>query len=258
METSGKRDVVQKSLVAYESAAPATSRSSSTTIVHILTRLKTLVSTQGETGELTRRVLSSERVVRLFANLLNVGRLGRKQEILLDMMNVVMRKNAFANQGGDWSRQIIVHELVHCAYRSPASSMTNARSVLHTVFRQHENSIPALWVVLQQCTKLWCGEELNGDNVAESIHTRAGALAELVKVVVLTLPRTIVRDIVQFMNQRLFSSSVSTSADPSGSNLYGPGTDPQNLVHSFDVDSSSSTWRQRASVQTLTGDDAWS
>ncbi|KAI9914958.1 hypothetical protein PsorP6_007558 [Peronosclerospora sorghi] len=169
---------------------------------------RTLVSTQGETGELTRRVLSSERVVRLFANLLNVGRLGRKQEILLDTKNVLMRKNAFANQEGDWSRQIIVHELVHYAYRSPASSMTNALSVLHTIFRQHENSIPALWVVLQQCTKLWCGEELNGDNVAESIHTRSGALAELVKVVVLTLPRTIVRDIVQFMNQRLFSCVV--------------------------------------------------
>ncbi|KAI9906803.1 hypothetical protein PsorP6_003544 [Peronosclerospora sorghi] len=107
------------------------------------------------------------------------------------MMNVVMRKNAFANQEGDWSRQIIVHELVHYAYRSRASSITNALSVLHTIFRQREISIPALWVVLQQCTKLWCGEELNGDNVAESIHTRAGALAELVKVVVLTLPRTI-------------------------------------------------------------------
>ncbi|KAI9913715.1 hypothetical protein PsorP6_005610 [Peronosclerospora sorghi] len=108
------------------------------------------------------------------------------------MMNVVMRKNAFSNQEGDWSRQIIVHELVHYASRSPASSMTNALSVLHTIFRQLENSIPALWVVLQQCTKLWCGEELNGDYVAESIHTRAGALAELVKVVVLTLPRTII------------------------------------------------------------------
>ncbi|KAI9913714.1 hypothetical protein PsorP6_005046 [Peronosclerospora sorghi] len=92
VETSGKRDVVQKSLVAYESAAPATSRSSSTTIA------QDIGFDSGETGELTRRVLSSERVVRLFAHLLNVGRLGRKQEILLDMVNVVMRKNAFANQ----------------------------------------------------------------------------------------------------------------------------------------------------------------
>ncbi|KAI9917689.1 hypothetical protein PsorP6_012659 [Peronosclerospora sorghi] len=71
---AGSETLYKKSLVAYESAAPATSRSSSTTIVHILTRLKTLVSNQGETGELTRRVLSSERVVRLFAHLLNVGR----------------------------------------------------------------------------------------------------------------------------------------------------------------------------------------
>ncbi|KAF1791770.1 hypothetical protein GQ600_16132 [Phytophthora cactorum] len=95
----------------------------------------TLASTENDTGNFTRRVLSSGPVVRLLSSLLNFGRRRHRQEMLLDVMNVVVSSNTSAKLNRDWARQYVVQELVHCAYTGPPNSARKATALLQNIFR---------------------------------------------------------------------------------------------------------------------------
>ncbi|KAG7393364.1 hypothetical protein PHYPSEUDO_009568 [Phytophthora pseudosyringae] len=213
VDISVKRSVVQKSLVEYD-RSPANPATSPTATAHLLTMLKTLASTKNDTGDFTRRVLSSGLVVRLLAGLLNIGRRRRRQEMLLDVMNVVVINNTSTKRNREWSRQYVVQELVYCAYTGPPNSARKAIALLQHVFRHSTNDVRALlWVVLQQCTRLCCGREemVNGDNsvlLSGNYQGRADTFAELVTAMVVTVPASTVREVVSFVEQKLASCSV--------------------------------------------------
>ncbi|KAL3668436.1 hypothetical protein V7S43_006520 [Phytophthora oleae] len=209
MDLSGKPRVVQKSLVEYDRspADPATS----TTAAHFLTTLKTLASAQNNAGAFTRRVLSSGSVARLLAALLNVDHGRRRQEMLLDVMNVVVTSNTSPKLNRDWARQYVVQELVNCAYTGPPKSARGAIALLQNIFRYSTNGVQTLlWVVLQQCTKLCCGceEMANGEKSADNYQGRADTFAELVKAMVVAVPAHTVRDVMRFVEQKIASCSV--------------------------------------------------
>ncbi|ETI56481.1 hypothetical protein, variant 2 [Phytophthora nicotianae CJ01A1] len=207
VDNSVKRSVVQKSLVEYDRspAIPAT--------IDLLTTLKTLASIKNDTGDFTRRVLSRGSVVRLLSSLLNFGRRRRRQEMLLDVMNVVVVSNTSVKLNRDWTRQYVVQELVHCAYTGPPNSARKATALLQNIFR-HSTCIPTLlWVILQQCTKLCCGREEKAkvDNLSlnsENYQGRADTFAELVKAMVIAVPSNTVREVLCFVEQKLASCSI--------------------------------------------------
>ncbi|KAJ8575284.1 hypothetical protein ON010_g3930 [Phytophthora cinnamomi] len=116
METSVKRGVVQKPLVEYDrspldAAVDVTSFKSSVTSIHLLTILTSLAGTKNSTGDFTRRVLSTGPLVRLLTGLINIGRRRRRQEMLLDVMNVVVISNTSAKLNREWAR----HEKRDCS-----------------------------------------------------------------------------------------------------------------------------------------------
>ncbi|KAI9993830.1 hypothetical protein PInf_016351 [Phytophthora infestans] len=170
VDSNVKRSAVQKALVEYD-RSPV----SRATTADVLMTLKTLASTESSTGDLTRRVLSSGPVVRLLSSLLNYGRRRRRQEVLLDVMSVVVVSNTSTTLNRDWARQYVVQEL--------------------------------------QCTKLCCGLE-EKENVhklahySENYQGRADTFAELVKTMVATVPASTVRDVLNFVEQKLASCSV--------------------------------------------------
>ncbi|EGZ20850.1 hypothetical protein PHYSODRAFT_313330 [Phytophthora sojae] len=185
VRTSVKRGVVQKSL--------------------------SLAGTNNTTGDFIRRVLSSGHLVRLLAGLLNVGRRRRRQEMLLDVMDVVVIGNTSAKLDGEWARQYVVQELVYCAYTGPPSSARKAIALLQNIFRHSTNGVRALlWVILQQCTKLCCGREEKPGDVppSDNYQGRADSFAELVKAMVITVPESTVREVLSFVEQKLSSCSV--------------------------------------------------
>ncbi|KAE9352617.1 hypothetical protein PF008_g5376 [Phytophthora fragariae] len=216
--TSVKRVVVQKSLVEYDRSPPNAANEASSlnlsTSAHLLTTLKSLAGTKNTTGDFIRRVLSSGRLVRLLAGLLNAGRRRRRQEVLLDVMNVVVVSNASAKLNWDWTRRYVVQELLYCAYTGPPSSARKAIALLRNIFRNSTNGVRALlWVILQQCTKLCCGreEKPSGDSpfpTPDNYQGRADSLAELVKAMVITVPAITVREVLSFVEQKLSSCSV--------------------------------------------------
>ncbi|KAL4136573.1 hypothetical protein PRIC2_000105 [Phytophthora ramorum] len=217
VDTSAKRSVVQKSLVEYDRspANSAISLNTSTMTAQLLATLKTLALTKNDTGDFTRRVLSTAPVVRLLTGLLNFGRRRRRQEMILDVMNTVVTTNMSAKLNLDWIRQYVVQELVYCAYTGPPSSARKAIALLQNLFRHTTNGIRALlWVVLQQCTKLCCGREdiSNGGNHSlpsdSNYQGRADTFAELVKAMVITVPASTVRGVLSFVEQQLASCSV--------------------------------------------------
>ncbi|CAI5727791.1 hypothetical protein KXD40_005685 [Peronospora effusa] len=215
VDISVKRSVVQKSHVEYgRFSNPLTLPNSTIVTVHVMTMLKTLASTKNETGEFTRRVLSTGRVVRLLSGLLNLGRRSRRQAMLLDVMDAVVMSNTSEILNRDWARQNVVQELVHCAYTGPSSSANRAITVVQNIFRHTTSDVQALlWVVLQQCTKLCCGRGkiTYRDTPACSpdyYQGRADAFAELVKAMVVTVPNNLLRDVLRFMEQKIASCSV--------------------------------------------------
>ncbi|CAI5745269.1 unnamed protein product [Peronospora destructor] len=215
VDISVKRSIVQKSHVEYgRFSNPITSPNSTTVIVHIMTMLKTLASTKNETGEFTRRVLSTGRMVRLLSGLLNFCRRSRRQAVLLDVMDAVVMSNTSEVLNRDWARQNVVQELVHCAYTSPSSSAKRAITVVQNIFRHTTSGVQTLlWVVLQQCTKLCCGrgKRTNRDKPAclpDNYQGRADAFAELVKAMVTKVPVNLLRDVLRFMEQKIASCSV--------------------------------------------------
>uniref|UniRef100_A0AAV1TBY3 Uncharacterized protein n=1 Tax=Peronospora matthiolae TaxID=2874970 RepID=A0AAV1TBY3_9STRA len=191
----------------------STSPSTSTTNIHLLTMLKTLASITNDAGEFVRRVLSSGRVVRLLAGLLNSGRRRQRQEMILDVMNAVAMSDAVVQNSRDWARQNVTQEIIHCAYTGPATLTRKAITVLQNLFCRCSNGMQTMfWAVLQQCTKLWCGreEDRNGektDVTSDNYYGRADTFAELVKAMVITLPVCVVRDVLHFMEQKLASCS---------------------------------------------------
>ena len=215
VDISVKRSVVHKSYVEYGRLSnPVTSPNSTTVTVHIMTMLKTLASTKNETGEFTRRVLSTGRVVRLLSGLLNFGRRSRRQAMLLNVMDAVVMSNTSEVLNRDWARQSVIQELVHCAYTGPSSSAKRAITVVQNIFRHTTSGVQALlWVVLQQCTKLCCGREkrTNRDKPTcspDNYQGRADAFAELVKAMMITVPANLLRDVLRFMEQKIASCSV--------------------------------------------------
>ncbi|KAG6972323.1 hypothetical protein JG688_00004047 [Phytophthora aleatoria] len=130
-------------------------------------RSVTLASTENDTGNFTRRVLSSGPVVRLLSSLLNFGRRRHRQEMLLDVMNVVVSSNTSAKLNRDWARQYVVQELVHCAYTGPPNSARKATALLQNIFRH---------------------KKAKADNSALNYQGRADTFAELVKAMVVTVP----------------------------------------------------------------------
>jgi hypothetical protein len=212
VDTRGKRSVVQKSLVEYDRSAtgPATSPSSAATTAQLLTALKTLASTKDDTGDFTRRVLSSGPVVRLLAGLLNIGRRRRRQEMILDLMAAVVTGNT-PKLNHDWTRQYVVQELMSCAYTGPPCSARKAIALLQKICRHSANGVRALlWVVLQQCTRICCGREstTSGDQPAANFQGRADTFAELVKTMVVVVPASTVREVLGFVERKLASCSV--------------------------------------------------
>ncbi|KAG3030207.1 hypothetical protein JG687_00004216 [Phytophthora cactorum] len=206
VDSSVKRSVVQKSLVEYDRSPVSFPKTAD-----LLSTLQTLASTENDTGDFTRRVLSSGPLVRLLSSLLNFGRRRHRQEMLLDVMNVVVSSNTSAKLNRDWARQYVVQELVHCAYTGPPNSARKATALLQNIFRHSTNDIRALlWVVLQQCTKLCCGreEKAKADNSALNYQGRADTFAELVKAMVVTVPASTVREVLSFVEQKLASCSV--------------------------------------------------
>ncbi|GMF16943.1 unnamed protein product [Phytophthora lilii] len=216
---STRRSVVQKSLVEYDRASAdvatnTTPFNSSILSVQILTTLKMLALSKSETGDFTRRVLSTGPVVRLLAGLLNFGRRRRRQETLLDVMNIVVTRNTLANLNRDWACQYVVQELVYCAYTSPPSSARKVMSLLQNLFRYSTDGVRVLlWVVLQQCTKLCCGHEENMHGKKPALPTdnyqgRADSFAELMKAMVITVPISTASEVLSFVEQKLSSCSV--------------------------------------------------
>eukprot|EP00644_Phytophthora_capsici_P007243 jgi/Phyca11/534319/estExt2_fgenesh1_pg.C_PHYCAscaffold_220087 len=80
---------------------------------HFLKTLKTLASAKNNVGAFTRRVLSSGTVTRLLVALMTAGHERRRQEMLLDVMNVVVASNTSPKLNRDWARQFVVQELVN-------------------------------------------------------------------------------------------------------------------------------------------------
>ncbi|CAI5732564.1 unnamed protein product [Hyaloperonospora brassicae] len=211
---SVKRSAVVKPLAEHGRCADSsTSRNTSATTMHLLTMLKTLASATSDAGEFARRVLSSGRVVRLLAALLNLGRRRQRQETILDVMNAAVMSDTLAKSSRDWARLNVTQEIMRCAYMGPATLATKAIAVLQNLFRRCTSGMQALlWAVLQQCTKLWCGrgEDMNGDEAdfsSDNYYGRADTFAELVKAVVITLPVCLVRDVLRYMEQKLASCS---------------------------------------------------
>ncbi|OWZ16089.1 hypothetical protein PHMEG_00010173 [Phytophthora megakarya] len=203
---SVKRGVVQKSLVEYDH--------SPSTTAHFLTTLTTLSSIKNDTGDFTRRMLSNGPALRLLAGLLNFGRRRRRQEMLLDVMNVIVTYNTSGKLNRGWARQYIVQEIMYCAYTGPPNSARKAIVLLENIFRRNTNGIRSLlWVILQQCTKFCCGreEERNGENLAllsDNYQCKADTFAELVKAMIVTVPTSTVREVLSFVEQKLASCSV--------------------------------------------------
>ncbi|KAG1691416.1 hypothetical protein DVH05_026907 [Phytophthora capsici] len=211
LDLSRKPMVVQKSLVEYDRSAadPATSTTTSTT-AHFLKTLKTLASAKNNVGAFTRRVLSSGTVTRLLVALMTAGHERRRQEMLLDVMNVVVASNTSPKLNRDWARQFVVQELVNCAYTGPTNSARGAIALLQNIFRYGMNGAQTLlWIVLQQCTTLCCScdVEANGGILADNYQGRADTFAELVKAMVIAVPANTVRDVMRFVEQKIASCS---------------------------------------------------
>ncbi|GMF19065.1 unnamed protein product [Phytophthora fragariaefolia] len=213
------RGVVQKSLVEYDRSPPNAANDAilpgySTINAPLLSTLKSLAGMENQTGDFTRRVLSTGSLVRLFAGLLNVGQQRQRQEILLDVMNAVVTRNASAKRNRDWACQYAVQEIVYCAYTGPPSSARKSIALLQNIFRHCTDGVRALlWVVLQHCTKLCCGREetLMGDtrfSQSYNYQGRADSFAELVKAMVITVPTSTVREVLSFVEQKLSSCSI--------------------------------------------------
>ncbi|TDH72183.1 hypothetical protein CCR75_006114 [Bremia lactucae] len=203
-DVSLKQCSVEKCSVEYDHAQVA----STTTTADLLTMLQSLVLKEDDVGDFTRHVLSSGPVMRVLVRLLNLSRQRRRQEMLLDVMNVVVRS---ANGNQEWSRQYVVLELVHCAYTGPLISAKKAVALLESIFRHSSNDICALmWMILKQCTKRCCGCEVQ-DNVVKPalLHSnyqiRADTFAELVKAMVLSIPANAVCEVRSFVEQKLSS-----------------------------------------------------
>ncbi|KAK1941747.1 hypothetical protein P3T76_006811 [Phytophthora citrophthora] len=210
LDISENSKVVQKALVEYD-RSPADPATSTSTTVHFLTTLKTLASAKNDVGAFTRRVLSSGTVARLLAALLNADHERRRQEMLLDVMNVVVTSNTSPKLNRDWARQFVVQELVNCAYMSPTNSARGAVALLQNIFRYNTNSVQnLLWVVLQQCTTLCCSCDVKADDQlsANNFQGRADTFAELVKAMVVSVPANTVRDVMRFVEQKIASCSV--------------------------------------------------
>ncbi|CEG42663.1 uncharacterized protein PHALS_12919 [Plasmopara halstedii] len=201
-----KRCAVQKSFV--ENDRTLANASASTTI--ILTTIQTLASAKTSAGDLTRRVLSTGPVLRLLVRLLNFGRRRRRQEMILDVMNVVLSLNSSTRLSRNWLRQHVVHELVHCAYTGPPSSARRVFALLQNMHRFGDSIQALLWAVLEQCTKLDFRRKVMECIVQSSFlpncyHERADTFAELIKTMMDNLHATLMCKVLNFVEQKLTS-----------------------------------------------------